>query len=70
MGTRGSFPGCQADHCPPSSADVKNVWSYTSIPPICLHGVVLSCSTGINLPSTMLFTLSFKIITFHLIYYY
>jgi hypothetical protein len=35
MGTRGSFPGVQrpgreADHSPPSSAEVKNAWSYTS----------------------------------------
>jgi hypothetical protein len=26
---------------PPSSAEVKNAWSYTSSPPIRLHGVVL-----------------------------
>jgi hypothetical protein len=25
-------PGCEADHSPPSSAEVKNAWSYTSIP--------------------------------------
>jgi hypothetical protein len=47
MGTRGSFPrvkqpGREADHSPPSNAVVKNEWSYTSIPPIRLHGVVLS----------------------------
>jgi hypothetical protein len=47
MGTRGSFPGVkwpghEADHSPPSSAKVKNVWSYTSTSPIRLHGVVLS----------------------------
>jgi hypothetical protein len=35
-------PGREADHSPPSSAEVKNAWSYTSTPPICLHGVVLS----------------------------
>jgi hypothetical protein len=35
-------PGREADHSPPSSTDVKNAWSYTSIPPICLHGVLLS----------------------------
>jgi hypothetical protein len=29
-------------HSPPSSANVKNAWSYTSTPPIRLHGVVLS----------------------------
>jgi hypothetical protein len=27
---------------PPSSAEVKNVWSYISTPPMCLHGVVLN----------------------------
>jgi hypothetical protein len=37
MGTRGSFPGVkrsgrEADHSPPSSAEVKNAWSYTSAP--------------------------------------
>jgi hypothetical protein len=25
-------PGHEADHSPPSSADVKNAWSYTSTP--------------------------------------
>jgi hypothetical protein len=35
-------PGREADHSPPSSAEVKNVWSYTSTLPIRLHGVVLS----------------------------
>jgi hypothetical protein len=35
-------PRSEADHSPPSSAEVKNEWSYTSIPPIRLHGVVLS----------------------------
>jgi hypothetical protein len=33
-------PGRKVDHSPPSSAEVKNAWSYTSIPPIRLHGVV------------------------------
>jgi hypothetical protein len=47
IGTRGSFPKGkvarrEADHSPPSSAEVKNAWSYTSIPLICLHGMVLS----------------------------
>jgi hypothetical protein len=47
MGTRVSFLGGvkrlrrKADHSLPSSAEVKNVWSYTSTPPIRLHGVVL-----------------------------
>jgi hypothetical protein len=46
-GTRGSFlggkaAGREAHHSPPSSAEVKSVWTYTSTPPIHLHGVVLS----------------------------
>jgi hypothetical protein len=46
MGTRGSFPGVkqlghEADHSPSSSGKVKNAWSYTSTPPICLHGMAL-----------------------------
>jgi hypothetical protein len=32
---------CEADPSPPSSAEVKNAWSYTSTPPVHLHGVVL-----------------------------
>jgi hypothetical protein len=35
-------PGREPDHSPPSSAEVKNACSYTSIDPIRLHGVVLS----------------------------
>jgi hypothetical protein len=34
-------PGREADHSLPSSAEVKNAWSYTSTPPIHLHSVVL-----------------------------
>jgi len=57
-GTGGPYPGVkrpgrEADHSPPSSAEVKNAWSYTSTPPhvfmtwclvkcTILHGVVLS----------------------------
>jgi hypothetical protein len=26
-------PGPEADHSPPTSAEVKNTWIYTSIPP-------------------------------------
>jgi hypothetical protein len=37
--------GREADHSPPSSAEVKNVWSYTFTPPLRLHGVVLSYRT-------------------------
>jgi hypothetical protein len=37
MGTRDSFPGVkrpgrETDNSPPSSAEVKNAWSYTSTP--------------------------------------
>ena len=32
-------PGRETDHLPTSSSEVKNEWSYTSTPPICLHGV-------------------------------
>jgi hypothetical protein len=47
VGTEGSFPGVKqlghgADHSPPSSAKVKNAWSYTSTLLISLHSVVLS----------------------------
>jgi len=36
------WPGCEADHSPPSNAEVKKAWSYTSISPLRLHGVVLN----------------------------
>jgi hypothetical protein len=37
-GTGASFPGVkrpgrEADHSPPTSAEVKKIWIYTSIPP-------------------------------------
>jgi hypothetical protein len=38
--------GREADHSLPSSAEVKNEWGYSSIPPIRLHGVVLSEAQG------------------------
>jgi hypothetical protein len=43
MGTRllslgVKWPGLEVDHLPPSSAEVKNEWSYASTPAICLHG--------------------------------
>jgi hypothetical protein len=39
-----SFPGvsklkCEVDHSSPSSAEVKNEYSYTSTLPVCLYGV-------------------------------
>jgi hypothetical protein len=36
------WPGCEADHSPPPSAEVKNVWSYISTPTVHLHGMELS----------------------------
>jgi hypothetical protein len=42
-------PGREGDHSFPSSAEVKNAWSYTSIPPICLHGMVLCQVQGLRL---------------------
>jgi hypothetical protein len=30
-------PEHEVDHSPPSTADVKSEWSYTSFPPTCLH---------------------------------
>jgi hypothetical protein len=47
QGTGASNPGGkaaerEADYSPPSSAEVKNARSYTSTPPICLCGLVLS----------------------------
>jgi hypothetical protein len=38
---RGKAPGREADHSSPASAEVKKAWSYTSTPPMNLHGVVL-----------------------------
>jgi hypothetical protein len=66
MGTRGSSlevkrPGLEADHSPPSSAEVKNVWSCTSTPPICLHGVVLGYSPGTTLPVPLTLPLPFEV---------
>jgi hypothetical protein len=46
------WPVCEADHSPPTSAEVKNAWSHNSTRLITVHGVVLSKkkSTGITLP--------------------
>jgi hypothetical protein len=35
-------PGCEADHSPPSSAEVEFAWSYASILPTRLRGVVFN----------------------------
>jgi len=31
--------GGDVEHAPPSSAEVKNEWSYTSAPAMCLNGL-------------------------------
>jgi hypothetical protein len=41
--------GCEADQSPPYSAKVKNAQSYTSIPPIPLHGIVLKAKEQLYL---------------------
>jgi hypothetical protein len=50
MGSGVSFPEVkrpvhEADHSPPSSAEIKNEWRYTSTP-IRFHGEVLSWAQG------------------------
>jgi hypothetical protein len=35
-------PRREADRSSPSSAQVKNAWNYTSIPPIRLHSVIIN----------------------------
>ena len=47
----GSFPaakwlGCDVDHSPPPSAEVKNEWIYTSLPPL----YVFTVWTGRTVP--------------------
>jgi hypothetical protein len=33
-------PGREADHSPPTNAEVKSTWIHTSTPPVRLHGVM------------------------------
>jgi hypothetical protein len=35
------IPGREADHSPPSSAEVKNAWSYASTPPYAFVGPII-----------------------------
>jgi hypothetical protein len=46
-------PGCEADHPPPSSAEVKNAWHYTSTPTYVLMAWCLIKSTGTALSLTL-----------------
>jgi hypothetical protein len=41
LSLRVKWLGREVDHLPSSSAGVKKMWPYTSIPPTCLHGIVL-----------------------------
>ena len=57
-GYRGSFPeakrlGLEADHLPPSTAEFKNEWSYTSSPPVCLHRVDRDIFTSFQASTAM-----------------
>jgi len=43
------WPGREADHSPPSSAEVRNAWSYTfTSPPPWLCGVSLTYTGAID----------------------
>jgi hypothetical protein len=53
-------PGREADHSPPSSAEVKNSWSYISAPPVRLHSVVLSLKKKHKNNFTFTFTLTVR----------
>jgi len=37
-----NWPGSETDHSSPSSTEIKNAWSYTSVPAIRRHGVMLN----------------------------
>jgi hypothetical protein len=43
----------EANHSPPANAEVKSAWSYTFIPPIRFHGVVLSLKQRGNFTFTI-----------------
>jgi hypothetical protein len=40
--------GREADHSPPSSAEIKHKWDYTSIPPVCVYGVYRETSRDVH----------------------
>jgi len=40
LSTGGKAAGREAGHSAPSIAEVNNAWSYTSTPPVRLHGVI------------------------------
>jgi len=55
MDTGGKVAGDEPEYSPPSSAEVKKTWSYTSTPPIRLRGAVLGEAQG------QLFTFTFTL---------
>jgi hypothetical protein len=67
VGVGGSFLGvsnswCEINHLPPFSAEVKNEWSYTSAPLVCLYGLdrdkfTFKALTGIFLNPIVVMTL-------------
>ena len=51
-------PGCEVNHSPPSSVEVKNEWRCTAASPVCLHGVdreTCQKCNGIELLSVMFY---------------
>jgi hypothetical protein len=56
--------GCEADHSPPYSAEVKNAWSYTSTPTTpSWHGAQLKCRNNFTfylLPFTIYCLIYYK----------
>jgi hypothetical protein len=58
VGTWGSFPvgkaaGCEADHSPPTSAEVKNTWVYISTPPYVFMAQIAKHRDNYLLPCTI-----------------
>jgi hypothetical protein len=45
-------PGCETDHAPPSSAKVRNVWSYNSTPLCMMLNTLTTSNLGADLPPT------------------
>jgi hypothetical protein len=56
-------PGCDVDHSPPSIAGLKNEWSHSSNPSICLQGVEWDKFTFYV--QLRYITLSWQILYFH-----